>query len=557
VASLIDELIVELSLDPEQFSVGTKKVAQDLANLRNRAKEGAKDVEEAQKSIVDGFESIGRRMVAFAASIFGGAAILSFVQETVETNRKLSIMASITGTSVEKLSALKYAFDRLGYSGEKVLGVLGDWDRQLKAIESKNLDIHSSSLVGMLSDLGGLGAGVGQRVDFMKNATEARQAYDVLLDVSTVVKKLQKLGVEDSRIIGILMKGGFDNETITNLVKAKQSLQEQLDQQKSILEVTKDQTDATNKLNTAYKTLIETVRNLGNSILLSFNKPLLASLDIMIRFIKFLDQVLKDPKSMFYIKPGDISSAGPLFGGDKEGGADVGGKTPAELTEYGKQLMENGPPEQTSFGPNRVSLPGVWDTTTVQSPSGKKITVSKPFAPYFEHFLSEYEKSGGLAGPNTGGERKGDPRKHGEALAIDLNQIARDKRAGGRTLPLDVENRLADQAGLYPGSRFKSGGPDAGHFEVSKELMAWVAAGGTPEGWFAKRGMAKNPTSIPYTAGFGRILMPPRPQRNESRTEINNVIVHSQAADPEGIAGDIKKSLERATFKERFEGVSP
>jgi hypothetical protein len=495
-------------------------------------------------------------MVGFATTIFGGAAILNFVKETVETNRTMSIMASITGTSVEKLSSLKFAFDRLGYSGDKVVGILQDWDRQLKGIESHNIDFTSSTMYNLLADFGALGE-KREQVEFMKNATEARPAYDILLDLSTAIKRLQSRGVSDTRILGILMNRGFDYETAANLVKGTKSLKEQVEEQGGILKITKEQTDATNKLYTAYKTLSETVKNLGNDILLWLNRPLTSALEIMIRFIKFLDQVVHNPKSMFYLKPSDISTTGPVFGGDKEGGADAGGRTPAELTEYGKQLMENGPPEQTSFGPNRVSLPGVWDTTTVQSPSGKKVTVSKPFAPYFEHFLSEYEKSGGLAGPNTGGERKGDPRKHGEALAIDLNQIARDRRAGGRTLPLDVENRLADQAGLYPGSRFKSGGPDAGHFEVSKELMAWVAAGGTPEEWFAKRGMAKRPTSVPYTAGFGRLLTPPRPQRNESRTEIGNVTVHSQAAEPEAIAGDIKKALEKATFKERFEAVNP
>jgi hypothetical protein len=91
-------------------------------------------------------------------------------------------------------------------------------------------------------------------------------------------------------------------------------------------------------------------------------------------------------------------------------------------------------------------------------------------APNFQHFVDGYEAAGGVLGPNTGtlGERPGNKSYHPLARAIDVNQIGRGIRGGGHTLDRDTEDRLADESGLYPGSRFG----DIGHFEARNRAYA-------------------------------------------------------------------------------------
>jgi hypothetical protein len=108
--------------------------------------------------------------------------------------------------------------------------------------------------------------------------------------------------------------------------------------------------------------------------------------------------------------------------------------------------------------------------TAVRSRSGKTFQVASWAAPNFQHFIDSYEKAGGVLGPNTGtlGTRPGNSSYHPLARAMDLNQIARGIRGGGVTLDRATEERLADDAGLWPGSRFG----DAGHFEARNKAHA-------------------------------------------------------------------------------------
>ena len=51
---------------------------------------------------------------------------------------------------------------------------------------------------------------------------------------------------------------------------------------------------------------------------------------------------------------------------------------------------------------------------------------------------------------------------------MDVNQTGRGVRGGGITLDRATEDRLADEAALYPGSRFG----DIGHFEARNKAHA-------------------------------------------------------------------------------------
>jgi TP901 family phage tail tape measure protein len=114
-------------------------------------------------------------------------------------------------------------------------------------------------------------------------------------------------------------------------------------------------------------------------------------------------------------------------------------------------------------------------TTTIVTKGGRKLTVDARYAANFRGFLNDYEAAGGVVGPNSGGlgVRPGNASYHPIGRAIDVNQIGRNIRAGGVTLPVEVENRLAAKWGLRSGANFRS--PDAGHFEVNDALAAHEA----------------------------------------------------------------------------------
>jgi hypothetical protein len=122
------------------------------------------------------------------------------------------------------------------------------------------------------------------------------------------------------------------------------------------------------------------------------------------------------------------------------------------------------------------------DTTQITSPSGRKFTVAAEFKENFQKFINSYEEAGGKIGPSSGGlsGRPGNASYHPLGRAIDVNQIGRGVRSrDGGGLTREQEDQLAEQAGLYPGSKFG----DAGHFEVRNRELAMAKQ----RAWSAER----------------------------------------------------------------------
>jgi hypothetical protein len=112
---------------------------------------------------------------------------------------------------------------------------------------------------------------------------------------------------------------------------------------------------------------------------------------------------------------------------------------------------------------------------TVRASNGRTFQVAAEFVRNFQGFIDDYEKAGGVIGPNSGGnnERPGNASYHPIGRAIDVNQVGRGVRGGGRSLPVDVEDALAAKWGLRSGNSFSSN--DNGHFEVHRAEMARAA----------------------------------------------------------------------------------
>jgi len=104
---------------------------------------------------------------------------------------------------------------------------------------------------------------------------------------------------------------------------------------------------------------------------------------------------------------------------------------------------------------------------TVTTPSGKKFQVDARYAENFKGFLSDYEKAGGVLGPDTGslGFRPRNASGHPIGAAIDVNQVGYGVRSRrGTTLPADVEDTIAAKWGMVSGHQWRK--PDTGHFGI-------------------------------------------------------------------------------------------
>ncbi|KYK45354.1 hypothetical protein A1D31_34965 [Bradyrhizobium liaoningense] len=110
---------------------------------------------------------------------------------------------------------------------------------------------------------------------------------------------------------------------------------------------------------------------------------------------------------------------------------------------------------------------------TVTSSGGRKFQVDARFAQNFQGFINDYEKAGGVIGPESGtlGHRPHNASGHPIGAAIDINQIGYGIRGrGGRTLDYDTEDELAKKWGLVSGHNWRR--KDTGHFGIESVKAA-------------------------------------------------------------------------------------
>ncbi|KYK43438.1 hypothetical protein A1D31_18645 [Bradyrhizobium liaoningense] len=166
----------------------------------------------------------------------------------------------------------------------------------------------------------------------------------------------------------------------------------------------------------------------------------------------------------------------------------LGGRTPSNpLGGTGNSNPLTGPQSDAIGGPrpmeSRGGAAGITapagtpiqrsGMATVTSASGRKFQVDARFAQNFQGFINDYEKAGGVIGPESGtlGHRPHNASGHPIGAAIDINQVGYGIRGrGGKTLDYDTEDELAKKWGLVSGHNWRR--KDTGHFGIESVKAA-------------------------------------------------------------------------------------
>lgn len=560
--TVVDSLIIELGLDPTKFGNEEKRIAGRLAGFKRMTTSGAKDAEDNLKRISDAFDSMAKKIVGYVAGFITARAALNFSKGVVEANRNLGNMADAMAINIQKLSALGNAFDRMGGSSESVLGAIKAWDDELKGIEMTVGDPMQSRLVKFLNQLGQRGINVNP---FDATGKQFRDITDIFLEVSD---KLAKSPL-DARTKALLLSpqvSGLPPDVAAVMLRGKGAMMQEIEDQKKILAVTEEQRKVTDKLNSKWVELEQTAKRLGQEVLVDLAGGLQKVLDVTIKFIRWLSNEFNDPKSIIFMPT--IAKARRLLGLDQLGKPYLGGKEGAtgqgwpRTVEGGKGSesgQTGGPsPEGSTGGSAGITAPAGTPIhrsgmATVTTSTGRKFQVDARYAQNFQGFIDDYEKAGGVIGPESGtlGHRPHNRSGHPIGAAIDINQVGYGIRGrGGKTLPTDVEDALAEKWGLTSGNKWRR--PDTGHFGIrSPEAasQALIANGVNQKGQQqaskdAAGGWPAPLTAVPFM-NFKPIIMRAPNVSNTTRTDINNVTVNSQAQDATAIAGDIAAELRK------------
>lgn len=151
--SVIDSLVLELSLDASKFTAGQRAAIDSLRKFQEAAVAGGKEVESQSKKIFDLIVGMKTGILTAVGAFLGGREIVDFFNYVTRLDAATSRLGKTMGIATEEMGAWQGAFKAVGGTAESAMGALG----------GLNADMVRFTLTGqsaMLPVLSRLGVGL-------------------------------------------------------------------------------------------------------------------------------------------------------------------------------------------------------------------------------------------------------------------------------------------------------------------------------------------------------------------------------------------------------------
>lgn len=122
--SVIDELVVNLQLNVENFNQRLRQIEDNLTRTRNLTEDNARRVNSANESMADGFLTLAGKAGKVIAGLVAGNAIKNFTVGMIQSGEALYNFSLRTGQTIKDVAVLKNALENLGLSAESGLSEL-------------------------------------------------------------------------------------------------------------------------------------------------------------------------------------------------------------------------------------------------------------------------------------------------------------------------------------------------------------------------------------------------------------------------------------------------
>lgn len=205
-ATVIDQLIVKLGLDPRDFTKGEKQVAASVLDVEKKVKASA-------TSMSGQLVGMAAKWLTVAAAIAAVKKVVGAIDDAADATRKLGIDAKNYDTAAARLRNFENAVQMMGGSAAEARQTLAGFNRSIFDL-AYNGQV-SDSLV-MLSRLG---------VQFQDATGQARDFNDVILDTADAIAKQQQQGMSRSNAFNFLQQSGFDAGTSQLILSGRANIQ--------------------------------------------------------------------------------------------------------------------------------------------------------------------------------------------------------------------------------------------------------------------------------------------------------------------------------------------
>lgn len=220
-ATVIDQLIVKLGLDPREFTKGEKQAAAETVKLEKTVKRSAEGMSQ-------GLMKFASRLTWIAVAVEATKKITGATLELSESLRQLGLDSANYGIAASQLKNFQNVAEIMG-------GKAGDVTKTVGGLQKAIYDLAyngqvSDSLI-MLSRLG---------VGFQDSAGGMRDFKDIAMDAQTSIQSLMSQGTSRANAFQMLQQAGFDPGLSQAMLQG--NLSEQLARQEHRRQVTPELT---------------------------------------------------------------------------------------------------------------------------------------------------------------------------------------------------------------------------------------------------------------------------------------------------------------------------
>jgi hypothetical protein len=260
----VDELVVELRLDPANFTKGQRDALDSFKKTNDEFEKGLKDLDGAAKKT--GFSFGG--MTAAAEGLFtvlAGAGMAAYARNTMNSVAATGRLAHNIGEATGEVSAFGRMIERNGGSADAAMGSLKGFSDQITRLNT--LGQGSPELFNFLGTIGGE-AGEGPLATFMKFAEWAENHKDNPQLVSLV-------GTQ----------GGFDQGAINEAMKGRVQVLKDFEEA-SRGAVGPEQVKALTALQKSWLTLDQSVEKTGRDVVTNYAPGITSAMEATSQWVE-------------------------------------------------------------------------------------------------------------------------------------------------------------------------------------------------------------------------------------------------------------------------------
>lgn len=180
-ATVIDSLLVSLGMDSSSFTKGQKDAEASIRKLSKEEQKAQKEREQASKQQKDSIVGVKNELLGLAAAYVGFGAIKSFIADTVLQTAALGRTSEAFGLSAHKLAEWQLAAKHAGGSAEEITGIIKSASDSLADM---TLGYGMSEQFKTMARIAG-GSGVSLNFAALHNET------DVLLKQADIIKGIK------------------------------------------------------------------------------------------------------------------------------------------------------------------------------------------------------------------------------------------------------------------------------------------------------------------------------------------------------------------------------